>query len=363
MSSPPPVSSRTRAEQTFFFLLLVGLTVALAWVIGPFYGAVFWGAVLALLFQPLYRRILARLRGRRPTLAALATLAVILLLVILPLTVVAISLVQEVNWLIGKVRSGEVNFGRYLEQIVAALPSWATSMMNGFGLTDASVVQEKITGAMSTRGQALAGRVVDFGQDALDLIVGFCIAMYLLFFLLRDGREVAGHVVTAIPLDDRYKGRLVEQFCTVIRATVKGNVLVAAAQGALGGVAFWFLGVHGALLWAVVMAFLSLLPAIGAALIWGPVALYLLATGAVWQGAGLIAWGVLVIGLVDNVLRPILVGKDTHLPDYVVLITTIGGLSVFGLNGFVIGPVIAAMFIAVWKIFTASRLREGAARS
>ena len=119
------------------------------------------------------------------------------------------------------------------------------------------------------------------------------------------------------------------------------------------------LGVHGALLWAVVMAFLSLLPAVGAALIWAPVAIYFLATGAIWQGVALIVWGVLVIGLVDNVLRPILVGKDTQMPDYVVLISTLGGMALFGINGFVIGPVIAAMFISVWHIFGASREAVG----
>ena len=124
----------------------------------------------------------------------------------------------------------------------------------------------------------------------------------------------------AIPLEPGPKERLLERFTTVIRATVKGNILVAAAQGALGGLAFWVLGVHAPMLWGVVMAFLSLLPAVGAALIWVPVALYLLAIGQVWQGLGLIAFGVFVIGLIDNVLRPILVGKDTAMPDYVVLI-------------------------------------------
>jgi predicted PurR-regulated permease PerM len=115
------------------------------------------------------------------------------------------------------------------------------------------------------------------------------------------------------------------------------------------------LGVHGAVLWAVLMAFLSLLPAIGAAVVWVPVALYLLVTGDVWQGVGLIAWGTLVIGLVDNLLRPILVGKDIRMPDYLVLISTLGGMAIFGLNGFVIGPVIAAMFLAAWEIFVDAR--------
>ena len=159
----------------------------------------------------------------------------------------------------------------------------------------------------------------------------------------------------AVPLRAEQQRALSEKFTTVIRATVKGNIVVAVLQGALGGLIFWLLDIHAPVLWAVVMAFLSLLPAVGAGLVWGPVAIYFLVTGAIWQGIVLIGYGVLVIGLVDNVLRPILVGKDTKMPDYVVLISTLGGMVIFGLNGFVIGPVIAAMFMAAWDIIVVSR--------
>ena len=152
-----------------------------------------------------------------------------------------------------------------------------------------------------------------------------------------------------------HKRHLFAKFTTVVRATVKGNIAVAAMQGALGGAMFSFLDIQGALLWGFVMAFLSLLPAVGAGLIWAPVAIYFLLTGSLWQGITLIAFGVLVIGLVDNVLRPILVGKDTQIPDYVVLISTLGGMVLFGLNGFVIGPVIAAIFIAAWDLFSSAK--------
>jgi predicted PurR-regulated permease PerM len=136
---------------------------------------------------------------------------------------------------------------------------------------------------------------------------------------------------------------------------VKGNIVVALVQGTLGGLAFWVLGIKGALLWGALMALLSLLPAVGAGLVWGPVAIYLLTKGSILPALGLIVWGVLVIGLVDNVLRPILVGKETRLPDYLVLVATLGGLAVFGLSGFVIGPVIAAIFLATWDIFSKAR--------
>jgi predicted PurR-regulated permease PerM len=192
-------------------------------------------------------------------------------------------------------------------------------------------------------------------MNTFEFVISLGIMLYLLFFLMRDGRRLADSIKEAVPLRGDRKSALFSRFADVVRATVKGGILVAMAQGALGGLAFWFLGVHAALLWAVLMAFLSLVPAIGAGLVWVPVAIYFLATGAIWQGLGLIAYGVLVIGLVDNLLRPFLVGKDTKLPDYVVLISTLGGIDVFGLNGFVLGPLIAAIFMVSWEIFVASR--------
>ena len=197
-----------------------------------------------------------------------------------------------------------------------------------------------------------ATQAIAIGQGTARIIISFFLMLYLLFFFLRDGSEIAQRLKDAIPLRTEQKRALFNKFTIVIRAMFKGTILVAVLQGMLGGVIFWLLGIPAALLWGVVMAFLSLLPAVGSALIWLPVALYLLATGAVWQGLVLIAYGVLVIGLVDNFLRPFLIGMDTKLPDYIVLISTLGGIAIFGLNGFVIGPVIAAMFIATWDIFS-----------
>jgi predicted PurR-regulated permease PerM len=164
-------------------------------------------------------------------------------------------------------------------------------------------------------------------------------------------------VRSAVPLAEHQKRRLQLKFNRVVRATVKGNLLVAITQGALGGLIFWILGIPTVLPWAVLMAFLSLLPAVGAGIVWVPVAVYFLLSGAIWQGVVLALFGVFVIGLVDNFLRPILVGKDTKMPDYMVLISTLGGLAVFGLNGFVIGPLIAALFMSCWALFVEGKPR------
>ena len=313
-----------------------------------------WAAILALLFTPLYRWLLTK-AGPRRVAAALGTLAIVLLIVILPLALVAGSLVQEVSAVYVRVNSGDFDFGRDFDQVRAALPSWATSLLHRFELGDTAALLDRLRAGLAQRGQMIAGRALDFGQDAFDVVVSFFIAMYVFFFLLLDGPAVVKGIERAMPLPPRVTHRLMTHLGAVIKATVKGNVLVAIAQGTLGGLAFWVLGVHAPLLWAVVMAFLSLLPAVGAALIWAPVAIYLLATGEIWQGVALIAFGTFVIGLVDNILRPILVGKDIELPDYVVLVSTIGGLAVFGINGFVVGPVIVAMFIVSWQLFAQGR--------
>lgn len=336
-----------------FLLLLFLVTVAFGWILWPFYGAVFWGAVLALLFSPLYRRLLRRMPHRN-NLAALATLAICLVIVILPIALITASLVQEAALVYERIRSGQWNLGNYARQIFDALPGWLVQLLDRFGLGNFAALQERLTSAAGEVSQYAATQAVSIGSNTLQFVVAFGVMLYLLFFLLRDGARLSMRIRQAIPLDEAHKRNLIGKFATVVRATVKGNVVVAITQGVLGGLAFWVLGIQGAMLWGALMAFLSLLPAVGAALVWGPVAVYFLATGALLQGFGLIAYGVFVIGLVDNVLRPILVGKDTKMPDWVVLISTLGGMAIFGINGFVLGPAVAALFIATWDIFAHS---------
>jgi predicted PurR-regulated permease PerM len=277
----------------------------------------------------------------------------------LPITLIAINLASEGSILYEKLSSGEIDIRANLQTVFSALPAWTHNLLDRFGLDSIGTLQAKLSDAAVQGSKLIATNVLNFGLNAFDFIVSFFIMLYLLFFLLMDGPALAARIQRAIPLSTAHKKHLFDKFTTVIRATVKGNFLVAAAQGAMGGLAFWGLGVQGPLLWAVVMAFLSLLPAVGAAIIWAPVALYFLATGAIWKAVFLAAFGVLAIGMVDNVLRPILVGKDIKMPDYLVLISTIGGMAIFGLNGFVIGPVVAALFIALWDLFSHQQSNTG----
>ncbi len=343
-------------EDRTFLVLVAAISLVFGLILWPFFGSILWGTVIAIVFAPLYRR-LVRLMPKRRTLAAIVTVLIILVMVILPLTSITASLVQEASGVIAKVQTGELDFGRYFDQVFQALPGWISDLMKTFRLTSLGEVQEKLSQGIMKGSKFIASQAVNIGQYTFDFVVSLFITLYLLFFLLRDGEALSRSIQDAVPLRPEHQRELLARFTVVIRATVKGNIVVALVQGMLGGLAFWLLGIGAPLLWGALMAVLSLLPAVGSGLVWLPVALYLFATHALWKGIALILFGVLVIGLVDNVLRPILVGRDTKLPDYLVLISTLGGIAIFGINGFVLGPVIAALFVAAWDLFAESRKR------
>lgn len=332
-----------------FLVLLTIATIGFIWILLPYYAALFWATALAVLFHPIQRRLTIHFHGK-VNLAATVTLLIVLLIVIIPMIVISGALIQEIANAYKRISSGEFNIGNYYEQIVNALPPSVHNLLEFLGVGDLLSIREKITQGAMAGGRFVATQAVSLGQNTAQLLIGLGVMLYVLFFLLRDGAQLARYSKELIPLSEEHKQHFIRKFATVVRATVKGNIVVAITQGTLGGLMFWALGIQGALLWGVVMTLLSLLPAVGAALIWAPVAVYFLVTGAILQGTVLILFGVLVIGLIDNILRPILVGKDTKIPDWVILVSTLGGLSVFGLNGFVIGPLSAALFMSAWDL-------------
>ena len=355
---PPPMHLSIKLEDGFFLGFVLLVSVAFALVIEPFFAAILWGVIVAIVFAPVHHRIRAQMPGRTNA-AALLTLLLILLVVIVPAFVLGAALLQEATYFYGKVQSGEINFVRLFYDVIAALPDWLRPYVQRLGITNFYAAQEMVTRGLTSSFRTLAGQAFQIGQSAFSFFVALGVMLYLAFFLLRDGDWLARRVAAAAPLRAGQRTALIAQFVIVTRATIKGSIVVAIVQGLIGGLVFWALDIQGALLWGVLMGAFSLLPAIGTAIVWVPVAIYLFATGAVWQGVVLVVCGALVIGSVDNVLRPILVGRDTRIPDYVVLISTLGGLELFGFNGIVIGPVIAALFIATWNIFTRMR-GEGA---
>ena len=340
-----------------FILLLIAASLGFILILQEYAMAIFWGVVFSIVFAPLHRKLQERM-PKMPNLTALATLLISLVMVILPLSLIGLTLLKETAAIYERISTGNLSAGSYIEQIFNALPSWMTPWLERLHLGTLEEIQNKLSNIALQASKLAATKALGLGQNTLGFIVGFGVMLYLIFFLLRDGKALVIRIWSTTPLAPEHKRELATKFITVIRATVKGNLAVAAAQGVLGGLIFWILDIQGPVLWGVVMAFLSLLPAVGAGLVWGPVAIYFLATGSITQGVVLAAYGILVIGLVDNVLRPILVGKDTKMPDYVVLISTLGGMSVFGISGFVLGPALAALFMAAWELFTLMQQQE-----
>ncbi len=335
-------------ERRSFLVLLGIVTLLFAFILRPFWSAIFWAIVVAVIFSPLQQQLQTRFNMGK-SLTALSTLFIGSVIVIIPALALLSTFIQQGSNLYTSIEAREIRPEQYIDQIVLAIP-FAPELMERSN-ADTTNIRQYLSSSALGIGEFIAQQALSIGRNTLNFTVKLALMLYLTFFLLRDGEKLVSLMKAAVPLSETRKHLLFQKFVEVTRATIKGNLLVAVIQGALGGIIFWLLDIPGPVLWAVVMAFLSLIPAVGAALVWIPVAIYLYGTGAWVQASILFVYGALIIGLADNVLRPILVGRDTKLPDYIVLFSTMGGIALFGINGFVIGPLIAAVFLAFWNIF------------
>ena len=351
---------RTTLQYAFFLTFLLLVTLAFVGLIHDFLLPLFWAATLAIVFHPVCRWVQALL-GSRASVAALLTLGLILVAVVLPLGLVSMAVVQEAAAFYKRLETGDINVQELIQTLERLLPT-VTQYLARFGIETQNLTQG-LAGAAVTVSRFLGTQALNIGQDALRLSVLFGLVLYLLFFFLRDGPQIVTAIVQALPLGQTRERRLFAQFATVARATLKGTLVVALVQGFLGGLLFAILGINAAVLWGALMAVLSPLPALGSALVWVPAAGILLATGHIVKALVLLGAGVLVIGLVDNLLRPLLIGRDTSMPDYLVLLSSLGGLTVFGVSGLVLGPIVAAMFLAVWDMFAQEHRRDSAAEA
>ncbi len=346
MSNPYKSSQKFENRAFLFFLLLT--TLAFIGVLKPFFGALFWSCAVAIIFYPLQKRLKTWM-GDKPNTTAFCTLMISVVIVILPVVILLSSAASEGQDLYQKIKNNNLNLTDIVAQLRGKYPGVESFLANlGF---DWQEVNSRINDLALIVGKFVAENMFSAGKQTASFLLSLTLMLYVAFFLLRDGDKLVPLLILALPLGDTRERLLFQKFAEVTRATVKGNLVVAMVQGALGGMIFWFLGLDAPVLWGFVMAFASLVPAVGAAIIWAPAALYLFATGQYTDATILTVFGAGVIGVADNVLRPLLVGRDTKMPDYLVLISTLGGIALVGINGFVIGPLIAALFIAAWGIF------------
>ena len=351
------MSDRNPAEEpfrkTFLVALTIGITLLFLIMIRQFLLAVLLAAIFSAMAHPLYTALLRRMAGRR-ALASVSTLIVVLLVVGLPLLAVvglvanqAVEVSQAAGPWIENQISGVGELDRRIDNLplLDRLPALRRLMPSG------SEIVAKAGEAVSATGGFLVGSLAGLTRGTLGFMLQLFVTVYAMFFFLVDGRSILDRILHYVPLSPSDEERLLEKFVSVARATLKGSLLIGVIQGVLAGVAFWIAGVPGAAFWGTITIVVAIVPSIGAALVWMPMVIYLLVTGHSGAGVGLLAWSILVVSTIDNFLRPRFVGRDTRMSDLLILLSTLGGLFLFGPVGFIVGPIVAALFVTVWHIF------------
>jgi len=341
-------------QHASFLLILAVVSLLMAVIIWPFAQPLLWAGLAAIMFQPLYRAVLKRLRGKRNP-AAVLSLFIIFFAVMVPALWLATLVAQEAIALVARLQQQPLDLAGLFNRVHDMLPEVARDAIDRSGWGDVAMVQTRLQELLTQSAGMIASQAVSIGSGALSFLLSFGVALYVMFFLLRDGERIGRTVLCAVPVERAIADRLAERFLGIVRATIKGTGVVAIVQGALGTLTLTIAGVPSALLLGVVMGVFALVPVIGSGAVWVPAGLWLLISGATWQGLFVLLVGFFIISSADNVLRPILVGRDTGIPDWIILITTLGGISLVGFSGIVLGPLVAGLFLASWSILREQR--------
>ncbi len=336
-----------RLQKVVLVLLALGISLLFLWMIHGFLIALLFAAILSSMAQPLHIRLTARFGGRK-TLASVATLSALVLLLIVPFTLFFVVVTTQAVDLGERAQPFIQEQLRHTPELSASLKGTALYRILE---PHRDAITQKLSEVGGTVGQALVGLLTQAVADAMSFFFSLFVMLYAAFFFLVDGHSILKKILYYLPLAADEEERMMARFVSVTRATIKGTLVIGAVQGALGGLAFWVAGIEGAALWAAAMAVLSILPGIGSAIVWLPAVLYLFAVGELGAAIGLLLWCVVVVGTIDNMLRPWLVGKDTQMPDLLIFLTTISGIVLFGAAGIVIGPLIGALFVTVWDLY------------
>jgi predicted PurR-regulated permease PerM len=346
----PLTTSGTNLRTAFVLLLVAAVTALFLAVAWPFLKPLLLGALLAGLFHPLYRWI-TRLLGGRQSLGAGATLLVLLVLGLGPLSVFLGIVVQQaltvsdqaIPWLSQHLGAASTsNVHDWLVQRFPALAEYIPSQEQ---------LLQQVGTAVKTAGAFLVGFASRMTVTTAAFLLNLFVMLYAMFFFFKDGHKILERIFYYLPLSDEDETSMLARFTSITRATVKGTLVIGIIQGTLAGVAFWVAGIDGAALWGTIMTILSIIPGIGAPLVWVPVVIVLFVNGQYVTGTLLLVWCGVVVATIDNFLRPVFVGRDAQMPDLLILIGTLGGLFLFGPIGFIVGPIICGLFLTVWDIY------------
>lgn len=331
---------------SFFFLLLLIVGVGVVFLFLPFFTAMVVAAILAVLFQSTYQRLLRWLRGSVVA-SALITCLIVAVVIIAPIFTALSFAVNEANDLYHAAGSGQSletsirSFIGSVNRIPVIGPAFSPDIVNiDTFLADLREIGKNALGLLQAAYQGIAS-----------FLLWVFVMFFALYYFLIDGRRALDYLMRISPLRDEHDKLLMRKFVSISRATLKGTLLVGIVQGVLGGLMFWVTGVPSPLIWGMIMVLFSVIPMVGAGIVWVPAGVSMLLLGHVWEGIFILGVGAGVISTIDNVLRPKLVGKDTDMHPLLVFFATLGGLSLFGLSGFIIGPIIVALFMALSEIY------------
>lgn len=339
-----------RARRVFLLGLVLGISLLFLLMVRRFLMPVFLAAIFTGLVYPLYGRIV-RWMGGRKSWAAIITLLFVLVVIVVPLTffggIVTAQAVQITERVRPFVQQHMANEG-LLDMLVQRFPRLEMLLpYQGF-------IMSRFGELASATGNFLFDSLAAATRGTVSFLFSLFVMLYSMFFFLRDGPQFLDRILYLMPLSATSEERMVDRFVSVTRATLKGTLIIGVVQGGLAGGAMALAGIHGAAFWGTVMVVLSIIPGIGTALVWFPAVIYLVVTGKVAAGIALFLWCALVVGSADNFLRPMLVGRDTEMSDLMILLSTLGGLIMFGAPGIVIGPIVAALFVTIWDIYAAA---------
>jgi predicted PurR-regulated permease PerM len=340
-------ASRDKFAKSFLVLLVVGISIVFFFMIKGFLMAVLLAGIFSGMANPLYIRFLKLFKDRK-ALASATTIFLVLLVIVIPLTTflgVAASQAVDVSQAVGPWIEVQLNEPDALDALLNRIPFFDRLQPYQDQIT------AKVGELAGSIGTFLVGSVAAATRGTVTFLLQLFIMLYAMFFFLIDGKSILDRILYYMPLSPKEEDRMVEKFVSVATATLKGTLVIGIIQGGLAGIALFLAGIGGAAFWGTVMVVLSIVPGIGTALIWVPAVIYLVAGGHYGAGIALAVWCGVVVGTVDNVLRPRLVGKDTKMSDLLILLSTLGGIFFFGAVGFIIGPIVAALFITVWDIY------------
>jgi len=331
----------------FLLLLAIGITLLFFWVIKGFVVALLVAAVLTALVNPFYGRVLDLLGGRKAV-ASGATVLLSLVLVIIPLLLflgILVGQAIEISDSAGHWVTKHVQESEDLQKKIDENPDLKRL------LPYQDEIMTKAGELAATAGSFVAKGLAAGARSTAEFLLMLFVMLYAMFFFLINGKAMLDGVLRFTPLSDDDKSRLLRTFASVGRATLKGTLIIGIVQGGLAGLAFWVAGIQGAVFWGAVMTVLSIIPGIGTALVWVPAVIFLILDGQIAAAVGVGLWCAMVVGTIDNLLRPLLIGKDTEMPDLLVMLTTLGGLALFGAAGILVGPIIGALYMTVWQLW------------